>query len=182
MKCDDARQCFPAFVGGPVALTDWALVEAHVRQCDECRTLLAQQKLSAVKLPRTQELVARLRASLEAPVRAAVPAVAGGIEVTRGGVTRVVDQLASDVARGIEAAWGGARRVPDLLARVHGLALLPFQWAGRAGRFPTPARLLPARPAVPDVRALPPLYSNIDSLHCPFVCCCVRMYRRALTI
>jgi hypothetical protein len=37
VNCHDARQGVSALFRGGMSLTEWALVEAHVRQCVECR-------------------------------------------------------------------------------------------------------------------------------------------------
>lgn len=37
LSCNDARQLFPAVLSGNSGLTEWALVEAHLRQCAGCR-------------------------------------------------------------------------------------------------------------------------------------------------
>src|SRR5262249_56592961 len=52
---------------------------------------------------------------------------------------------------------------------------------GRGAPPPRPAAA-PRRPRCAGRRALPPSYSNINSSRCPFVCCCVRMYRGGLTM
>ena len=36
MNCHDARQGFSALFHGGMRLTEWALLEPHVRQCVEC--------------------------------------------------------------------------------------------------------------------------------------------------
>lgn len=42
MTCHDVRQSYAAMLAGGLALTEWALIEAHGLQCDECRQMLDQ--------------------------------------------------------------------------------------------------------------------------------------------
>jgi hypothetical protein len=57
MNCEEARDGLSALVGGHIGLTDWALLEAHLKQCAECRQAEARLRQRAaasrpVTLPR----------------------------------------------------------------------------------------------------------------------------------
>jgi predicted anti-sigma-YlaC factor YlaD len=64
MNCHDARDWFSALLGGEIGLTEWALVETHVRQCPECRRELEQ--LQQVVRPRPHIAQPRALQVLEA--------------------------------------------------------------------------------------------------------------------
>jgi len=54
MNCEDARCGLSALVDGPIGLTDWALLEAHLKQCAQCRQAEAQlRQLAAASHPVT---------------------------------------------------------------------------------------------------------------------------------
>lgn len=42
MSCHDARESFSVLLAGKLRLTEWAEIEAHVRQCDGCGEALEQ--------------------------------------------------------------------------------------------------------------------------------------------
>ena len=75
MNCEDARCGLSALVGGPIGLTDWALLEAHLKQCPQCRQAEAHlRQLAAASHPVTppRAVLASLRkamalARIEAP-------------------------------------------------------------------------------------------------------------------
>jgi hypothetical protein len=76
MNCEDARDWFSALLGGHIGLTEWALVEAHLRQCAECR----QEEARLQQLPAARRFVTQPRAVLDSLGKA--------MEVSRIGVTR----------------------------------------------------------------------------------------------
>jgi hypothetical protein len=129
MNCHDARDWFSALLGGEIGLTEWALVETHVRQCAECRRELEQ--LQQVVRPRPH---------------IAQPRALQVVEATRLGITRSAHLLtrprlslpipfklsARAAVRVIEATWGGATRVIGLLTRVRWLLPIPFRLSVRA--------------------------------------------------
>ena len=60
MNCEDARDGLSVLVGAHIGLTEWALLEAHLKQCAECREAEAHlRQLAAASRP-----VTRLRAVL----------------------------------------------------------------------------------------------------------------------
>jgi hypothetical protein len=134
MNCHDARDWFSALLGGEIGLTEWALVDTHVRQCAECRRELEQ--LQPVVRPRRH--IAQPRA-----LQGFVSKVA---EATRLGITRFAHLLtrprlslpipfklsARAAARVIEATRVGATRVVGLLTRARWLLPIPFKLSGRA--------------------------------------------------
>ena len=75
MTCHDAREGLSALRRGGTSLTEWALAEAHRRQCAECRQEEA----------RLQQGAAARRVT---PPRALMDSFGNAMEVTRIGVTR----------------------------------------------------------------------------------------------
>lgn len=68
MTCEDARNGLSALVGGPIGLTDWALLEAHLKQCAQCRQAEAHlRQLAAASHPVTlsRAALASLRKAME---------------------------------------------------------------------------------------------------------------------
>jgi hypothetical protein len=53
MKCEAARNGLADLLSGPVPLTEWALLESHLRQCARCRELEARlrQLVAAARQP-----------------------------------------------------------------------------------------------------------------------------------
>ena len=93
MNCEDARCGLSALVGGPIGLTDWALLEAHLKQCPQCRQAEAHlRQLAAASQPVTprRAVLASLRnamalARIEAPRATADVMRAAGRAVGRSG-------------------------------------------------------------------------------------------------
>ena len=76
MDCEDARQGLSALVSGSIGLTDWALLEAHLKQCAECRQAEAHpRQLAAASQPVTRP-------------RAVLGSLRKAMELARMGVTR----------------------------------------------------------------------------------------------
>jgi hypothetical protein len=68
MNCEDARDGLSALVRGPLTLTDWALLEAHLKQCAPCRQVEARlRQLAAASHPVTpsRAVLASLRKAME---------------------------------------------------------------------------------------------------------------------
>ena len=68
MNCEDARDGLSALVGGPIGLTEWALLEAHLKQCAPCRQAEAHlRQLAAASHPITppRAVLASLRKAVE---------------------------------------------------------------------------------------------------------------------
>jgi hypothetical protein len=106
--CEDARRGLSALVVGPIGLTDWALLEAHLKQCAEGRQAEAHlRQLAAASHPVTPPramlasfrkamdlarigatcstaLVVRRRALLTAAARALTPRATAGVMRTAG--------------------------------------------------------------------------------------------------
>jgi hypothetical protein len=57
--CGDARERFPALLRGRATLTDYALVEAHLTLCAECRRVLKQLQQSAQGRSRRRQRLSR---------------------------------------------------------------------------------------------------------------------------
>ena len=52
MKCQDVRRALPLLVAGEMPLTEWALLEAHLVACAECRGELDRQRVQAAQRAR----------------------------------------------------------------------------------------------------------------------------------
>jgi hypothetical protein len=75
MNCEDARCALSALIGGPIGLTDWALLEAHLKQCARCRQAEAHlRQLAAASRPVT-------------PSRAVLTSLRKAMELARIGAT-----------------------------------------------------------------------------------------------
>ncbi len=75
MNCEDARRALSALIGGPIGLTDWALLEAHLKQCARCRQAEAHlRQLAAASRPVT-------------PSRAVLTSLRKAMELARIGAT-----------------------------------------------------------------------------------------------
>ena len=93
MNCEDARCGLSALVGGPIGLTDWALLEAHLKQCPQCGQAEAHlRQLAAASHPVTPPravlaslLKAMALARIEAPRATADVMRAAGRAVGRAG-------------------------------------------------------------------------------------------------
>ena len=84
MNCEDARDGLPVLVGAHIGLTEWALLEAHLKQCAECREAEAHlRQLAAASRPvtRPRAVLASLRKAMEL-LRIGV--TCSGLGITRG--------------------------------------------------------------------------------------------------
>jgi hypothetical protein len=120
MNCHDAREGFSALFRGGMSLTEWALVEAHGRQCVEC----------GKEREYLQQVVSSRRRV--APSRAVRPCRRMVIDAIHLGTTSVAAWLArlhvvlaicfpmsvQAAGRVIAASRVGAMQVVDLLTRV----------------------------------------------------------------
>jgi hypothetical protein len=82
MSCAEARSCISALREGPIALTDWALAEVHLRQCMACR----EQEPRLRDLTASRRLAARRRVALDSLGKAAA--------LSRAGLTRATMLIA----------------------------------------------------------------------------------------
>jgi hypothetical protein len=139
MKCHDAREGFSALRDGGTSLTEWALVEAHLRQCAECRREARLQQEAAA--PRVT------------PPRALLDSLGKAMEVTRTGVARSATLMVRlrplptpalkpaprAIARVIQGAGLGVGHSTDLIARLRAVLAATLGLIGRAS-----ARVIPA--------------------------------------
>jgi len=90
MKCPDAREGFSALHRAGTTLTEWALVEAHLRQCAACRQEQARrwQVAAAPRVTRPAALLVLLREFLTAALTLAARASATMIQAVGRGITR----------------------------------------------------------------------------------------------
>jgi len=68
MNCENARDGLSVLVGAHIGLTEWALLEAHLKQCAECREAEAHlRQLAAASRPvtRPRAVLASLRKAME---------------------------------------------------------------------------------------------------------------------
>ena len=114
MKCDAARQGLSALRRGGASLTEWALVEAHLRQCAECRQAE----------PRLQRVAALRRIT---PPRALLNSLGKAIELggvalfvpLRAFLTGTLTVTARASAAGVLAVGRGLGHIVALIARLH---------------------------------------------------------------
>ena len=68
MNCEDVRHGLLALLDGPIGLTDWALLEAHMKHCAECREAEAHLRRVAMAIQpvtRPRAVLGLLRKALE---------------------------------------------------------------------------------------------------------------------
>jgi len=114
MNCDDVRRGLLALLDGPIGLTDWALLEAHLKDCAECREAEAHLRRVAmasqpVTRPRAMQVLLRkatelggrlmrrpalLHASLATVRELAARIIAGGLRAFDLGTTYVIAEVA----------------------------------------------------------------------------------------
>lgn len=120
MKCHDAREGLSALRGGGTSLTEWALVEAHLRQCAECRQEEA----------RLQQVIAARRVT---PPRALLDSLGKAMGVTlmvrlrpmptpaRKPAPRASARVILAIGRGIRESLGLIARLRAVVAAALGL-------------------------------------------------------------
>ena len=74
MKCQDVRRTLSFLVAGELALTEWAIIQAHLQECAECRKEHDRLRLRASALARAK----RRRATVVALAATVVLVVGGG--------------------------------------------------------------------------------------------------------
>lgn len=125
MRCEDARNSVAALIGGPIPLTEWALLESHLSRCARCRELetrLRQLVVASRPVPRSERVLAFLRKAQEiVRIRAASSAAA---LVVRG--RTVVTALERDLT---PRAAAGVTRTLDLVTRGRGELMVRMHMA-----------------------------------------------------
>jgi len=140
MNCEDARCGLSALVGGPIGLSDWALLEAHLKQCAQCRQAEAHlRQLAAASHPVT-------------PPRAMLASLRKAMALARIEVPRAT----ADVMRAAGRAVG---RAGDLTGRIRTSLAIPLRssFAAMATALEAvrrPIRFRPSGQAVGVVLAL----------------------------
>jgi predicted anti-sigma-YlaC factor YlaD len=121
MNCEDVRRGLLALLDGPIGLTDWALLEAHMKHCAECREAEAHLRRVAiasqpVTRPRAMQVLLRkamelaragvtccgrlmrrralLHAALATVRELAARIIAGGLQAFELGTTYVIAEVA----------------------------------------------------------------------------------------
>lgn len=114
MTCEDARDGLSALLRGPIGLTDWALLEAHLSRCAQCRRAEAHlRQLAATHDPVT------------AP-RAALASLHKAIDLARIGATCSTDLVLRRRALLTAAARELTPRATAGVMRAAGLAVGRF--------------------------------------------------------
>jgi hypothetical protein len=132
MNCEDARDGLPALVRGHIGLTEWALLEAHLKQCAECRQAeahLRQQVAASRQVSRPRAVPASLRKVMEL-ARIAVPGSTALDVPRRALLTAAARDLTPRATAGLMRAIGLAigysadvmARIRVSLATAHALA------------------------------------------------------------
>ena len=133
MNCEDAHE-LAAASSRKIGLTELALVEAHLRQCAECRE--ASQAHQSPPPPEHAASLAVVRARLDA-LRAAGPALGARAGAVAGDAARHGAALSvrarTALAETARASAGALRAMSGLRARVGGLR-------ARLAALPTPLR------------------------------------------
>jgi len=133
MNCEDARPWLSARRAGQIALTEWALVEVHLRQCARCREEDARlQQQRADTHPVTSSRGARdcIRKTMEV-TRSGL----SGAAAARGRslLTAVATEAAPRVIAGlVEAASLGIGYWASLKRRLRALPAIALELLGRA--------------------------------------------------
>ena len=142
MNCEDARDGLSALIRGHIGLTEWALLEAHVKQCADCRQAevrLRQQAAASRPVTRPRAVLASLREAMEL-ARIGVPCSAALVVRRRALLTAAARDLAPRATAGLMRAIGRAGGYSaDLMARIrvslataHALAARTFASASQA--------------------------------------------------
>ena len=166
MNCEDARDGLSALAGGPIGLTEWALLEVHLKHCAPCRQAEADLRhLAAASHPVTppRVVLASLRKGMEI---ARIGATCSTALVVRRRVLRTAAarEFTSRVTAGVMRA--------DLVARIraspasaHALAARTFASALEVVAQAAPLRAslaIPLRSSVAVVNALETVRRNIS--------------------
>jgi len=134
MNCEDTRRGLSALVGGPIGLTDWALLEAHLKHCAECRQAEAhlRQLVAASQLvTRPRAVLASLRKAMELG-RIGVTCSTALVVRRRALLTAAVRDLTSRAIGGVMRAVGLAvGHFADLMARIRASLAMVHELAAR---------------------------------------------------
>lgn len=143
MNCHDAREWFSDLLGGRIALTEWALFEAHLSQCTECRQEEARRRqvvaarhvtpprvllnslskvteVTRINLTWSAGLVVRLLAFLAAALELTARTMTGVIEAIGLGISHSLDLIArlrAVLAGALELTWRAMTGVIKSIAR-----------------------------------------------------------------
>jgi hypothetical protein len=121
MNCEDARDGLSALVRGPIGLTEWALLEAHLTQCAQCRQAETHlRQLAAANHPVTlsRAVLASLRNAMEL-ARVGATCSTARVVRRRALVAAAARELTPRAAAGVMRAAGLAvGHSGDLMARI----------------------------------------------------------------
>jgi hypothetical protein len=81
MQCKDMRGALSLFVEGQLALTEWAIIQAHLQECAECRAQVEGARIRSAELARARRRLLTLGAAGATGVL--IVAVAGLVAVYR---------------------------------------------------------------------------------------------------
>jgi len=134
VNCEDARPRLSALLGGPIGLTDWALLEAHLKHCAECRQAEAHlRQLVAASRPvtRPRAVLASLRKAMEL-ARIGVTGSTALVVRRRALLTAAVRDLTPRAIGGVMRAVGLAvGHSADLMARIRASLATVHELAAR---------------------------------------------------
>jgi hypothetical protein len=130
MNCHDAREGFSALFHGGMGLTEWALLEAHVRQCVEC----SKGRESVQEVVTSRQQVTRIVGPLTRCAQLQIWLCSSSLIVFKWFGRGVIEGVRA-AANGIEATRFASARFAGLLARlrVPGRAAVRTIEASRVG-------------------------------------------------
>jgi hypothetical protein len=135
MNCEDARELMAAFTSRTIGLTERALLEAHLRQCGECRDVSRPLRTAGPgERNAAPTLAARLRRTRDEATQAGIV----GLAHLRAGLRARLLILLAPTAQAARAAARAATAIPlaaGARARDRGARLrrrLPIAWSPAA--------------------------------------------------
>lgn len=130
MNCEDARDGLSALVGAHIGLTGWALLEAHLKQCAECREAEAHlRQLAAAGRPvaRPRAMLASLRKAMEL-LRIGVTCSTALVVRRRALLTAAARELTPRAIAGVMRAFGlGITRGVAEIAHLRASLAIPLR-------------------------------------------------------
>ena len=141
MNCPDAREGFSALFRGGMGLTELALLDAHVRQCVDCRKELdyLQHLVSSGQRVAPQRALLLCFSKMRAAIHFGTTRFAAWLTQLRILLAISLAVTGPVAARAIEASRVGAVWLDGLLTRVRWLRLELFNLSIRASASATPA-------------------------------------------
>ena len=130
MNCEDVRDGLSVLVGSHISLTEWALLEAHLKQCAECREAEAHlRQLAAAGRPvaRPRAMLAALRKAMEV-LRIGVTCSTALVARRRALLTAAARELTPRAIAGVMRAFGlGITRGVAEIAHLRASLAIPLR-------------------------------------------------------